>query len=126
MTNGPSPDEGGAIARLTPDLVDMALDRLTLAIAGESRVDGVTILRRLRTLVDACVAERPTVRHAVLPEILGAAITLQYPLMELERYLDGERGDIGDPDRAAVYLSFVKHHLWRLEQLIRHLADATR
>ena len=46
--------------------------------------------------------------------------------MELERYLDGERGDIGDPDRAAVYLSFVKHHLWRLEQLIRHLADATR
>jgi hypothetical protein len=128
MIRGPSPDAAAAIARTAPDLIEMALDRLTLAIAGQASVDGVTILRRLRTLVDACVPERPTgaAQLGVLPEILGVAITLQYPLMELERYLVGERCDIGDPERAAVYLSFVRHHLWRLQQLIRHVADATR
>jgi hypothetical protein len=107
--------------------IDTALDRLTLAVNGPERSSGIAIIQRLRTLVDACVPERPgPAQLGVLPEILGVAITLQYPLMELERYLDGERCDIGDPERAAVYLSFVRHHLWRLEQLIRHVADATR
>jgi hypothetical protein len=108
--------------------IDTELDRLTLAINGEGPSGGVDIVRRLRTLVDACVPERPNggAQLGALPEILGAAITLQYPLVELERYLVGDRCDIGDPEQAALYLAFVRHHLWRLGQLIRHLADATR
>jgi hypothetical protein len=112
---------------LNQSAIDMALNRLTLAINGEERSGGVQIVQRLRTLVDASVPERPNgaVQLGVLPEILGAVITLQYPLAELERYLGGDRCDIRDPEQAALYLSFVRHHLWRLEQLIRHLADAT-
>jgi len=113
---------------LNQSAIDMALDALTLAINGEERSGGVHIVRRLRTLVDASVPERPSgaAQLGVLPEILGAAMTLQYPLVELERYLGGDRCDIRDPEQAALYLSFVRQHLWRLERLIRRLADATR
>jgi hypothetical protein len=127
MINGPLPDESAfAMARLTSDTVDMALHRLSEAIDGHGRARGATVVRRLRALVDGCVPARPNdaARFGELPAILGTAVALQYPLMELERYLTGEPCDIADRERAAVYLSFVRHHLWRLEQLIRQSVDA--
>lgn len=115
------------MAGLTPDTVDMALHRLDEAIGGQGRARGATLVRRLRALVDACVAARPNEAAPLgdLPAILGTAVTLQYPLIELERYLIGDPCDIAGPDEAAVYLSFVRQHLWRLAQLIRHSADAS-
>jgi len=128
MINGPPPDESAFVmARLTPDTVDMALHRLAAAIDGPGRARGATLVRHLRALVDACVASRPheAARLADLPAILGTAATLQYPLIELERYLTGDACDITDRDQAALYLSFVRQHLWRLAQLIRHSVDAS-
>jgi len=127
MINGPPPDESAFVmARLTPDAVDMALHRLDEAIGGHGRARGATIIRQLRALVEACVAARPNdaVRQGNVPAIVGTAVTLQYPLDELERYLTGDACDIAGADEAALYLSFVRQHLWRLQQLIRHSADA--
>ena len=128
MINGPPLEDSALVlARLTPDTVDMALHRLNEAIGGgnQNRMSAVTLVRRLRTLVDACipVLADEAARSGELPAILGTAITLRYPLMELERYLGGLECDIGDAAEAAHYLSFVRHHLWRLERLIRHSAD---
>ena len=127
MINAPSPDESDVvIVRLAPDVTDAQLDRVAEAILGDARHIGATIIRRLRALVDACVPEQPrgAVQLGALPEILGTAVTLQYPLIELERYLTGEQSDIGDPRQAELYLSFVRHHLWKLEQLTRPSVDA--
>ena len=83
-------------------------------------------MSRLRELIDKSVPTRFTgpAQLGALPEILGTSVTLQYPLTQLERFLRGERSDIGDAGQAELYLSFVRYHLWKLEHLIRESAHA--
>jgi hypothetical protein len=54
-----------------------------------------------------------------LPDILGTAVTLQYPMVQLESLLLGDPCDIRGPDQAEQYLSFLRYHLWKLEHLLR-------
>jgi hypothetical protein len=118
------PDESDVlVVRLSPDIIDLTLERVTTAIHGQASAAGAGIIRRLRAVVDRCVPPRPSGGElGALPEILGTSVTLQYPLMQLERYLSGEQSDIGDRTQAELYLSFVRYHLWKLEHLIRESA----
>jgi hypothetical protein len=86
----------------------------------------VSAVRRLRSYVDGCAPEHPSGPKLLgaLPEILGTAVTLQYPLMQLEQFLGGEPGDIADAEQAELYLSFARYHLWKLEHLLRESASA--
>ena len=122
MTTRLSPDESGAtFTRLSHDAIELTIDRIGIAIRGTTRGPGATAVRRLLAFVDACVPERPNgaVQLGALPEIMGTTVTLQYPLMQLEQFLNGEPCDIGDEERAELYLSFVRYHLWKLEHLLR-------
>ena len=108
------------LTHLSPDIVDLTLDRIAAAIHGRASTAGAAAVRRLRALVDQCVPQRPTgAELGALPEILGTSVTLQYPLIQLEQYLSDEHSDIGDAKQAGLYLSFVRYHLWKLEHLIR-------
>jgi hypothetical protein len=127
MISGLSPDESGAaITRLSQDAIELTLDRVATAIRGTTQVPGAAAVGRLRSFVDRCVSDRSSGPLALgaLPEILGTAVTLQYPLMQLEHYLLGEPCDIGDVTRAELYLSFARYHLWKLEHLLRERASA--
>jgi hypothetical protein len=122
MITALSPDGSGAVfTRLSLDLLELILDRVAAAIRGEQRDRGAAALGRLRALVDDCVPARPSgaVQLGALPEILGTVVTLQYPLMQLERFLGGQPSDIGGPAQAELHLSFVRYHLWKLEHLLR-------
>jgi hypothetical protein len=121
------PDESAVtFTHLSHDAIELTLDRVSIAIRGATKGPGATAIRRLRAFVDACVPDRPNgpTQLGALPEILGTAVTLQYPLMQLEQYLLGEPCDIGDEERAELYLSFVRYHLWKLEHLLRESASA--
>jgi hypothetical protein len=127
MITGLPPDESGAvITRLSHDAIELTLDRVATAIRGTIRPPGTSAISRLRSFVDRCAAERPSGASALgaLPDILGTAVTLQYPLMQLEHYLRGEPCDIGDGARAELYLSFTRYHLWKLEHLLRERTSA--
>ena len=125
MITGLSPDDSNAlVVRLTPDIVDLTVDRVATAIHGQSPAAGAATIRRLRALVDRCLPQHPSGRAlGALPEILGTSVTLQYPLMQLEQYLSGERSDITDTGQAELYLSFVRYHLWKLDHLIRESVE---
>ena len=110
------------LTHLSPDIVDLTLDRIAAAIHGRASTAGAAAVRRLRALVDQCVPQRPTgAELGALPEILGTSVTLQYPLIQLEQYLSDEHSDIGDAKQAGLYLSFVLEesrtfstwHWWR-------------
>lgn len=127
MITGLSPDESGpVIERLSHDAIELTLDRVATAIRSTARGPGVSAIGRLRSVVDRCTVDRASGAAALgsLPEILGTAVTLQYPLVQLEQYLRGEPCDIADQARAELYLSFVRYHLWKLEQLLRQRATA--
>jgi hypothetical protein len=127
MITGLPPDESGAIIeRLSPEAVERTLDRVAGALRGTTGPGGDALIRRLRAFVDRCVPERPSgpVQLGALPEIVGTTVTLQYPLMQLERFLNGETCDIAGPEQAELYLSFVRYHLWKLEHLVRQSGRA--
>ena len=122
MITGLPPEESGAIIdRLSPEVLELTLDRVGVALRGTTRPTGIALVRRLRAFVDRCVPERPSgpLQLGALPEIVGTTVTLQYPLMQLERFLQGEVCDIAGPEQAELYLSFVRYHLWKLEDLLR-------
>lgn len=126
MIAGLSPDESSAVStRLSRDLLELTLDRVADAISGEPRAHGATALRRLHALIDECVPRRASgaLQLGALPEILGTVVTLQYPLMQLERFLSGEPSDVAGADQAEMYLSFLRYHLWKLEHLLRESAS---
>lgn len=126
MISGLSPDESGAvIKRLSHDAIELTLDRVATAIRSATKAPGAIAIGRLRVFVDSC-ADRTTgpAPLGASPEILGTAVTLQYPLMQLEQFLRGEDCDIGDVARAELYLSFARYHLWKLEHLLRERASA--
>jgi hypothetical protein len=115
-----------AIARgglLSPHATDAVLDGIAGEIERAPTAHGAMIVRRLHDLVDACAPARPTggAQLGALPEILGTVVTLQYPLEQLERFLSGNPSDIADRDRAAIFLSFVRFHVWKLQHSIRGL-----
>jgi hypothetical protein len=127
MITGLPPDKSAvAFTRLSRDAIELTLDRVALAIRGTTRAPGANAIGRLRSFVEGCTPDRPTGPDALgaLPEILGTAVTLQYPLMQLEHFLRGEPCDIADAERAELYLSFARYHLWKLEHLLRERASA--
>lgn len=126
ITGLPSDESAAFVTRLTPDIIDLTLDRLTRAIRGTEPEVGAAAVRRLRAIIDRAVPDHSMARRppGTLSPLVGSAVTLQYPLMELERFLNGERCDIDTPRQAQLYLSFVRHHLWKLEHLLRDSARA--
>jgi hypothetical protein len=115
-----------AFSRLSPEVVDATCLWLTSAIHGDVRDAGAAVVRRLRAIVDTCVPRHPSspAQLGALPDIAGTVATLQYPLMQLEQFLSGTPSDIASAEQAELYLSFVRYHLWKLEQLLREPASA--
>jgi hypothetical protein len=113
-----------SFSRLSPDVLDAICNWLTSAIRGDARDAGAAVVRRLRTIVDESVPERPSspAELGALPEIIGTVVTLQYPLLQLEQFLGDTPSDIVGAEQAELYLSFTRYHLWKLEQLLRELA----
>ena len=126
MINGLPPDDSGVVTgRLSPDIIDLTLERVAVAIHSPVRGSGAAALRRLRITIDRCSPQGANgIASAALPDILGTTVTLQYPLTQLELYLSGEHSDIGDANQAEMYLSFVRYHLWKLEHLLRESVPA--
>lgn len=126
MTSSLLPDDSAVVMqRLSPDLIELMLDRIASAIRREPRAAGAAVVRRLRALIDRSMPAQPTAaKLGALPEILGTTVTLQYPLIQLEQFLSGEPSDILDADQAELYLSFVRYHLWKLEHILRELSSA--
>lgn len=125
MITGLPFDESPVVPRLTGDIVDVTLDRIESGLRGFQRHSGADALRNLRSIVERCLVLPPS-RYAAnaLPEILGTAVTLQYPLEQLEHFMSGDASDIADLEQAEHYLSFIRYHLWKLEHLLREWADA--
>ena len=111
------------VPRLSGDIVDLTLDRVESGLRGFQRNSGADALRNLRSIVERCLVLPPSQFAAnALPEILGTAATLQYPLTQLERFMSSEASDIADLEQAEHYLSFTRYHLWKLEHLLRECA----
>jgi hypothetical protein len=127
MTTRVATDEWSSThPRLAPDTVDLILDRLSAAARGERQSQAVADVRWSRTLIEDCVPHHPTgpTQLGALPKILGMVVTLQYPLMQLELFFGGQRSDITRADQAELYISFIRYHLWKLEQLLRESTRA--
>ena len=112
--------------RLSPELLDASFNWLDSALHSDTRAAGAAVIRRLRAIVDESIPEHPTgpAQLGALPDIAGTVVTLQYPLMQLEQYLNEGQSDIGSVEQAELYLSFARYHLWKLEHLLRDLAGA--
>ena len=125
ITKTPAGKPGTAFTRLSRDAIELTLDRVEIAIRSATKTPGVTAVCLLRAIVDACTPEhsRGPSQLGALPEILGTAVTLQYPLMQLEQFLRAEASDIADAEQAELYLTFARYHLWKLEHLLRESAS---
>lgn len=125
MITGLAGDDSPVVPRLSTDIVDVALERVAGALRGSQRGTAAATLRNLRAIVDRCVALPPSQYAAnALTEILGTAVTLQYPLMQLELFLSDGSSDIAATEEAEHFLSFIRYHLWKLEHLLRECAAA--
>src|SRR5690349_15607821 len=91
--HSPSAEPIPKFARLTPEVIEATMQGLSSAIHGDARDAAAAVLRRLRTIVDECVPAHPSGPHQLgaLPDIIGTVVTLQYPLIELERFLSDEQ-----------------------------------
>ena len=125
MITGLAGDDSPVVPRLSADIVDVTLERVSGGLRGSQRRTAAVALRNLRGIVDRCVALPPSQYAAnALPEILGTAVTLQYPLTQLELFLSDGSSDITGADEAEHFLSFIRYHLWKLEHLLRESAVA--
>lgn len=113
-----------SFTRLSPAALDATFNWLEAALGSEARAAGALFVRRLRTIVEESVPEHPSgpAQLGALPDIAGTVVTLQYPLMQLERFLTGTASDIASVEQAQMYLSFARYHLWKLEHLLRERA----
>ena len=118
MIIGLPPNESAAFMILTPDLIDLTLDRMARAIGGSDRDAGAASVQRLRAIINRAVPEAQS-GASVAGALVGTAVALQYPLMELEHFLRGEPCEIHTRQQAEQYLAFVRVHLWKLEPLSR-------